>query len=162
MRKYVRYNTNMKNKCSQHVFGNTERIKVYSMNNRMNHMRIEDVRSERRILKNRIRRQREMKKNLLILIMTVCLVVTCSISLNAFRSNAKDDSTETTYKYYKSVIVSNNDTLWTIAEKYMDDEHYDSINDYIQEVKSMNTLEDDVIHYGEYLVIPYYDNNYVG
>ena len=103
-----------------------------------------------------------MKKNILILIMTVCLVVTCSISLSAFRSNAKDGSTETSYKYYKSIIVSNNDTLWTIAEKYMDDEHYDSINDYIREVKSMNTLKDDVIHYGEYLVIPYYDNNYVG
>lgn len=125
-------------------------------------MRIEDVRSERRILKNRIRRQREMKKNFLIFIMTICLIVTCSVSMNAIRSNAKDDSTETSYKYYKSIFVSENDTLWTIAEKYMDEDHYDSINDYIQEVKSMNTLTDDIIHYGEYLVIPYYDNSFVG
>lgn len=132
------------------------------MYNSINRMRIEDVRSERRILKNRIRRQREMKKNFLIFIMTMCLIITCSVSLNAFRANAKDDSTETSYKYYKSIIVSNNDTLWTIAEEYMDTEHYDSINDYIQEVKSMNTLSDDVIHYGEYLIIPYYDHNYVG
>lgn len=128
----------------------------------MNHMRIEDVRSERRILKNRVRRQREMKKNFLILVMTVCLIVTCSFSLNGFRSNAKDDSTETSYKYYKSIIVSGGDTLWTIAEEYMDEEHYDSINDYIQEVKSMNSLTDDVIRYGEYLVIPYYGRDFVG
>ena len=128
----------------------------------MRRMRIEDVRSERRILKNKIRRQREMKKNFLILVMTVCLIVTCSISLSGFRSNAKDDSTEVSYKYYKSIEVTNNDTLWSIAEKYMDGEHYDSIADYIEEVKSMNSLTNDTIQYGEYLIIPYYDSNFVG
>lgn len=132
------------------------------MYNSMSRMRIEDVRSERRIMKNRIRRQREMKKNFLILVMTICLIITGSLSMNGFRSNAKDDSTEVSYKYYKSIAVANNDTLWSIAEKYMDEKHYDSINDYIQEVKSMNALTDDVIHYGEYLIIPYYDSNFIG
>lgn len=132
------------------------------MYNSMSRMRIEDVRSERRIRKNRIRRQRELRKNFLIFVMTICLIVTCSISLNGFRSNAKDDSTEVSYKYYKSIVVANNDTLWSIAEKYMDGEHYDSINDYIREVKSMNDLTDDVIHYGEYLIIPYYGSEFVG
>ena len=127
------------------------------MNNSMHRMRIEDVRSERRILKNKIRRQREMKKNFLISIMTVCLIVTCSISLSGFRSNAKDDSTEVSYKYYKSIAVTSHDTLWSIAEEYMDEAYYDSITDYIDEVKSMNSLTNDTIHYGEYLIIPYYD-----
>ena len=127
------------------------------MNNSMRRMRIEDVRSERRILKNKIRRQREMKKNFLILVMTVCLIVTCSISLSGFRSNAKDDFTEVSYKYYKSIAVTGYDTLWSIAEEYMDEEHYDSITHYNDEVKSMNSLTNDTIHYGEYLIIPYYD-----
>ena len=133
-----------------------------NMRNSIKRMRIVDVRSERRILKNRIRRQREMKKNFLIFVMTVCLIVTCSISLNGFRSNAKDDSTEVSYKYYKSIVVANNDTLWSIAKEYMDEEHYDSVNDYIKEVKNMNDLTDDVIHYGDYLVIPYYGSDFVG
>lgn len=132
------------------------------MSSSMCHMRIEDARSERRILKNKIRRQREMKKNFLILVMTVCLIVTCSISLSGFRSNAKDDTTEVSYKYYKSIAVAGNDTLWSIAEEYMDEEHYDSITDYIEEVKSMNSLTNDTIHYGEYLIIPYYDSGFVG
>lgn len=132
------------------------------MNNSMRHMRIEDVRSERRILKNKIRRQREMKKNFLILFMTVCLIVTCSISLSGFRSNAKDDSTKTSYKYYKSIVVTSHDTLWSIAEEYMDEEHYNSINDYIEEVKSMNSLANDTIHYGQYLIVPYYNSDFVG
>lgn len=130
--------------------------------NNMKHMRIEDVRSERRILRNRIRRQREMKKNFLILFMTVCLIVLGSVSLSGFRSNAKDESTEVSYKYYKSITIGNDDTLWSIAEQYMDEDHYESINDYINEVKNMNTMTDDVIHYGEHLIIPYYDSDFVG
>ncbi len=125
-------------------------------------MRTEDIRSERRICRNRVRRQREMMKNFLILAMTVCLIVTCSVVLSGFRSNAKDDSTETSYKYYKSIVVSGDDTLWSIAEEHMDVEHYDSINDYINEVKAMNSLSDDAIHYGTHLIIPYYDNVYTG
>lgn len=128
----------------------------------MNYMRTEDIRSERRIRRNRVRRQREMMKNFLILAMTVCLIVTCSVVLSGFRSNAKDDSTEASYKYYKSIVVSGNDTLWSIAEEHMDGEHYDSINDYIKEVKAMNSLPDDSIHYGTHLIIPYYDNVYTG
>lgn len=125
-------------------------------------MRIEDIKSERRILKNRIRRQQEMKKNFLILLMTVCLVVLGSVSLSGFRSNAKDDSTEVSYKYYKSITIANDDTLWSIAEQYMDEDHYESINDYINEVMNMNAMTDDVIHYGEHLIIPYYASNFVG
>lgn len=123
---------------------------------------VEDARSERRIRNNRIRRQREMRKNFLMFVMTVCLIITCSISLNGFRSNAKDDSVKTSYKYYKSITIDNNDTLWSIAEEYMDKEHYDSVNDYINEVKNMNSLTSDEIQYGEYLIIPYYDDTFVG
>lgn len=128
----------------------------------MRHYRAEDTRSERRIRNNRIRRQREMRKNFLMFIMTVCLIITCSVSLNGFRSNAKDDSIKTSYKYYKSITIDKNDTLWSIAEEYMDDEHYDSVTDYINEVKNMNSLMDDEIQYGEHIVIPYYDDTFVG
>lgn len=130
--------------------------------NRTTYARTEDLRSERRIRNNRIRRQREMKKNFALFLMTVCLIVTCSVALYGFRSDAKDHSTQQTYKYYKSITIDNGDTLWSIAQQYMDSEHYDSVSDYVEEVKSMNALTDDVIHYGEYLVIPYYDSEFVG
>ena len=129
--------------------------------NHARYMRREDLRSERRIRRNRARRQREMLKNFLILVMTVCLIVTCSVALSSFRSNAKADAVSS-YKYYKSIVVSNNDTLWSIAEEYMDGEHYTSINDYINEVKTMNSLSGDSIQYGRHLVIPYYDTAFTG
>lgn len=119
-----------------------------------------DRRSEIRILNNRIRRQQELKKNFLLLLMTICLIVTFSFTLNAFRSDAKDGS-EVSCKYYKSIAVSTSDTLWSIAREYMDQEHYDSIDAYIREVRSINSLSGDSIRYGDYLVIPYYDSSYV-
>lgn len=126
----------------------------------INCTRSEDRRSESRIVRNRIRRQQEMKKNFMLLTMTVCLIIVCSFSLSTFRANAKSKA-ETSYKYYKSISVSNNDTLWSIAEKYMDEEHYDSIADYISEIKCMNSLSGNSIHYGEYIIIPYYDDHYI-
>lgn len=103
-----------------------------------------------------------MKKNFMMIVITICLIVTCMISMNGFLSNAKGDSTDVSYKCYKSITVANNDTLWSIAEKYMDEQHYDCINDYIEEVKHMNDLTSDMIHYGEYLIIPYYESDAPG
>lgn len=120
-------------------------------------VRMADRRSEQRILKNRMRRQQELKRNGLLFLMTLCLILACSFTLSTFHADAKSDA-DLSCKYYKSIVVSGNDTLWSIAEEYMDAEHYDSINDYIKEVKHMNSLSDDSIHYGEYIVIPYYES----
>ena len=113
-------------------------------------------RSERRIRNNRIRRAKEMRKNFLLTIMTICLVITFSLSMNSFLSNAKDSSEPVCYKYYKSITIASNDTLWSIAQEYMDDEHYDSISDYIKEVKQINVLGSNDITYGAHLIVPYY------
>lgn len=112
--------------------------------------------SERRIRNNRIRRAKEMRKNFLLTIMTICLVITFSLSMNSFLSNAKDNSEPVCCKYYKSITIAKNDTLWSIAQEYMDDEHYDSINDYIKEVKQINVLGSSDITYGAHLIVPYY------
>ena len=120
------------------------------------HMRAQDCRSERRIRRNRLRRQQEMRKRFRMFLMTVFLIAACSFTLSAFRSNAKNEI-QTSGKYYKSITVSNNDTLWSIAEAYMDEEHYTSVNEYINEVIRMNSLPNDTICYGQHLIIPYYD-----
>ncbi|MCM1088120.1 MAG: LysM peptidoglycan-binding domain-containing protein [Muribaculaceae bacterium] len=116
--------------------------------------------SERRIQRNRIRRQQEMRRHLIISILTVCLVVIFSIGISSFRSNAKDNSNHTAYKYYKSITISHEDTLWSIAKEYMDSEHYDSIYDYMNEVKQINSLDSDDITYGNHLIIAYYSDEY--
>lgn len=118
--------------------------------------RPQDIRSERRIRNNRIRRRREMRKNFLLFVMTLCLIVTTSIAVSSFRSDAKNDESGESYKYYKSIVVSDSDTLWSIAETYMDAEHYESIYEYIREVMQINSLTNDAIYADAHLIVPYY------
>lgn len=120
------------------------------------HRRPQDIRSERRIRNNRIRRRREMRKNFLLFVMTLCLIVTTSVAISSFRSNAKNDVSRETYKYYKSIVVSDSDTLWSIAETYMDAEHYESVYEYIREVMRINSLTNDAIYADAHLIVPYY------
>lgn len=118
--------------------------------------RPQDIRSERRIRNNRIRRRREMRRNFLLLVMTFCLIVTTSIAVSSFRSSAKNDPSQETSKYYKSIVVSDSDTLWSIAEDYMDEEHYGSVYEYIHEVMQINSLTNDAIYADAHLIVPYY------
>lgn len=97
-----------------------------------------------------------MRKNFLLFVMTLCLIVTTSVAVGSFRSNAKGDPAKGTYRYYKSITVSDCDTLWSIAQTYMDEMHYDSIQDYISDVKRINNLKNDAIYADAHLIVPYY------
>ncbi|WWR14568.1 LysM peptidoglycan-binding domain-containing protein [Lachnospiraceae bacterium JLR.KK008] len=111
--------------------------------------------SERRIKRNRLRRQKERRKNILLFIMTVCLVISLSFSARSMLSNAQSQSRPVEYKYYASISVQEGDTLWAIAERYMGT-HYECIEDYVKEICQINALENEQIRAGTYLIVPYY------
>jgi hypothetical protein len=58
-------------------------------------------------------------------------------------------------KLAMSLEIEEGDTLWSIASQYISDE-YDTITDYITEIKESNGLASDTINTGNYLIIPYY------
>lgn len=58
-------------------------------------------------------------------------------------------------KYFKCISIETDDTLWSIADEYITEE-YSSVQDYIDEVMSINNLNSDKIYSGATLVIPYY------
>lgn len=60
------------------------------------------------------------------------------------------------YRYYKSIQVNAGDSLWSIAEEYMDDE-CDSIFEYIEMLKEINHLNSSEIQEGRYLTVAYTD-----
>ena len=74
--------------------------------------------------------------------------------LNSSHSSAYSDVQKEVR--YTSIKIESGDTLWTIAEEYMCSE-YDDVNDYIKDVKEINGLYSDVIHAGNYLMVPYYE-----
>ena len=68
---------------------------------------------------------------------------------------------------YKGVVLYNEyfnrveygDTLWSIAQEYVD-YHYDSILEYVNEVRSINHITGDIIREGQTLIVPYYSTVY--
>lgn len=116
---------------------------------------------EARIYNNKIRRIHERRRNIILFVATICLVVLLSVTVSGFLSKAKSRTEAVQYKYYKSIVVNYGDTLWTIASEYKGAE-YKSADEYIMEVKRMNGLKDDSITAGNYLIIPYFSNEFIG
>lgn len=54
-----------------------------------------------------------------------------------------------------SVQIQPGDSLWSIAEHYYTDD-FDSMKDYVAEIKRSNRLTSDTIHAGAYIIVPYY------
>ena len=65
-------------------------------------------------------------------------------------------STKPENKYFTNIIIDKGDTLWDVASEYMDDEHYDSIYDYMNELRSMNNLKSDTLYEGQNFIVTYY------
>ncbi|SHI31291.1 LysM peptidoglycan-binding domain-containing protein [Parasporobacterium paucivorans] len=75
--------------------------------------------------------------------------------LSGFMSN--QDNAASRYKYFTSIRIEEGDSLWSIASEYVSEE-YDGVEEYISELKSMNNLTGDTIHYGQNLIVAYYSD----
>lgn len=103
-----------------------------------------------------LRRRQQLHRRIFIFLFTILLVAGLSITLSVTIANAQSPE-DVTYKYYKSYMVENDDTLWTIATENCIDQSQKTISNYIEEVKQLNSLDaTGKICYGSYLVIPYY------
>ncbi|MEG1847292.1 MAG: hypothetical protein RR238_02365 [Lachnospiraceae bacterium] len=118
--------------------------------------------SEERIRNNKQIRLQEVHKQIMILIFTVLIILVLAITLGSTLSKAKDDSTKAPqYKYFTSIMVESGDSLCSIASEHMTF-HYPSSTADIDEVKHINALTEDTIHAGQYLIIPYYSESFIG
>lgn len=116
--------------------------------------------SERRIRNNRIRRRRQLRRNILISFFSIFMILTLSFTCFVIMSSAKDD-TPITYKYYTQITVAYGESLEDIALQYMTEE-YTSVESYIKEVKQMNSIRGDhKVYPGDYLIVPYYSSDFL-
>ena len=58
--------------------------------------------------------------------------------------------------YYTNITVEKGDTLWNIAEEYMDYGHYDNIYEYMEHLTKLNHMTSDDLYAGEHLIVTYY------
>lgn len=114
--------------------------------------------SERRIRNNRRMRKLQLRRHMMMGLLTVFLVLGCSGLFFGFKSRAQSGDESIYCKCYKSVIVRPGDTIWDYADLYADREFYDSYASYINEVIHMNGLSDEHIQSGQYILLPYYSD----
>lgn len=90
------------------------------------------------------------------IIAIVSLAVLLGSGINAMASSEADVASYN--KYYTSIRVESGDTLWTIADEYVEGFNL-SKSDYIAEVCQLNEISEDEIHAGDYIVVPYYSQD---
>lgn len=103
----------------------------------------------------------ERKRFAIVLVFTICLIGALVITFGSFLSRAEEkESGVTYYKYYTNIEIQPGDTLWSLSEDYMD-VNYDSREEYMAEVRELNSLnEEGKIVAGQYLIMPYYSTEY--
>ena len=101
-----------------------------------------------------VRRQRNCLAVAIIIV--VALGILLGTSMNALASSEKDIASYN--KYYVSIRIESGDTLWTIADEYVDGFNL-SKADYIAEVCQINGISENNIHAGDQIVVPYYSQD---
>ena len=100
--------------------------------------------------------QNSIRTVLAALLATVFMICICAVSYRSIMTNASSG-----FKYYTSVTVESGETLWEIADEYIDYNYYKNKNSYITEVKSINHLDDNCsLMEGQVIVLPYYSSHY--
>ena len=103
-----------------------------------------------------IRSKRSIQIVLSIMIFIVVLFCT-TLSVYAACSRQEVTKVTTQHKYVKSILIESGDTLWSIAERFADREHYSNYFEYMNEVKRLNNLHTDRIKSGNHLMVVYYE-----
>ena len=105
----------------------------------------------------RIKRRRQVaKQRFALVVVAICVIILGSVVCGSIFSSAKDPQTDVPqYKYYKSIVIKDGDSLWSIANEYNPDKF--NTQEYIDEIKELNDLTSETIHAGQHLLIAYYD-----
>lgn len=103
-----------------------------------------------------LRQQKARRKMVFIFFLTLVVMFGIGVGFGTLLTRAEEPEGEPSYKYYTNVEIQNGDTLWGLADAYMDAEHYDSRTDYMNEVMNINHMVTDRLVAGQKLIIPYY------
>ncbi len=110
--------------------------------------------------RRKLRRQREIRRRAVLFVLTLFCTVILALSYNVIISQANDEMTDVTYKYFTSYEVTKGDTLWSIAEENINYDFYDHIQEYVDEVIEINHLHGDKIRVGQNIIVPYFSKEY--
>ncbi len=118
--------------------------------------------SEVRIRNNRRRRQQIFRRQVFLLaLLAAVMIFFMAFMFSSLMADAQSDDFVPSFKYYKTITIHTDDTLWAVAEDNFDSEHYTDIGAYMAEIRSINGITNsDMLHAGEALIIPYYSSEF--
>lgn len=121
----------------------------------VNHEIVNEYRSFRQIAEaRRSKKRKELLQKVALAVFGVAVIV-LAVLLFAPSVQAEAESTVSYEKRIVSVRVTENDSLWKIAERFYCEEK-ESIPEFVRSIKETNHLESDTIYPDTYLVIQYY------
>lgn len=83
----------------------------------------------------------------------VAIIMIFSFGIRTVNASDKDD--KTMYKYFTSITVQSDDTLWDIATRYS---YNEKPKNYVSNIMSINNMTDETIYSGQDIVIYYYSD----
>lgn len=119
-------------------------------------MRRDNNHAKKLVRRNKRRKSRRTFRNAVFACLFLFCVAFAGFKAGAISTNAQNSNPEGSEKLYKCVMVEQNDCLWDIADRYMGRGYADK-RTYVEEVRQINNLESDELHFGTYLCIPYYE-----
>ena len=120
----------------------------------------QNIKSEERIRNNRLRRKKQLRKNITLFLLSIIFILTLSIGGFAIGSKAMDKDEVVLYKYYTNIVVQYGEDIEDIAIKFYCEEKYSSYDAYINEVLKINRMYDKDVKPGTYLIVPYYSSEF--
>lgn len=140
-------------KVNEQMFGTDIRRSVFGMY-------AAEIAERNEIRRNRrakaLKQQKTRRKMFFIFLLTLLMMFGIGVGFGTLLTRAEEPEKEPAYKYYTNIEIQSGDTLWEIADSYMDSAHYMSRTDYINEVMSINHMVTDRLIAGQKMIVPYY------
>lgn len=96
-----------------------------------------------------------LKKGFLVLIVVFIMLLSGFFGRSLMYVMAEEETNASPEKFYTSIHLEEGDTLWSIAQTYYTDSD-ESVEEYVRELRQINSLSDDHIDAGHYLTVRYY------
>lgn len=113
-----------------------------------------EVRRNRRA--RALRQHKARQKMFFLFLLTLLMMFGIGVGFGTLLTRAEEPERNSAYKYYTNIEIQSGDTLWEIADSYMDSTHYMSRTDYMNEVMSINHMVTDQLVAGQKIIVPYY------
>lgn len=114
-------------------------------------------RTERLIIESKKRRNRELQRSFLIIILSALLIIAMTLLFFGTKSQAAERR-PAPVKCYASVQIGSGETLYSMAERYYSSE-FRSVDRMVSEIKTINNMDNDQVTSGLYIIIPYYSGD---